>query len=340
MFESLTHAEQLERLTMAASAVLAQFGLAGAEVRPVVYIHNAVFAVTTASGEQFALRLLRPGSRPDGWLRSELDWLEAINRETRLCVPRPLRTTSGEHFALAQVAGLDEPLRASVLHWLAGDSLSPEAMTPHHAGQLGRFLAELHRFSAIFRPGPGFARPRLDWEGLFGAQSQYNPGAGARIFTPEHITVFDAVADRVRVTMNTLGQSPASFGLIHGDFIAKNILFRGETICALDFDTSSYGYYLYDLAPLLLQWSALKPYETLKAALWAGYTAVRPLPDEQQSHVETFVAARHVASCRWIASNLSNPAVSARAPQIIATRVEELRDYLQTGRVERRSEML
>ena len=340
MFETLTYDQQIQHLTDAAQTVLAQFGLPDAEVTPLLYVHNAVFAVIAPTGEKYTLRLLRPGSRPDSWLYSELAWLEAITRETRLCVPRPLRTASGERFALAAVTGLDTPLRAALLHWLDGAALPPEQISVEQAHRLGHYLGELHRFSRVFQPAPGFERPRLDWEGLFGEQSQYNPGAGARIFTPEHMQVFDAVAENVRLTMGTLGQSAANFGLIHGDFIAKNILFRGESICVLDFDNSGYGYYLYDLAPLLLQWSALAQYAALKAALWAGYTAIHPLPDEQQNHVETFVAARHVASCRWIASNLSNPQVSARAPQIIATRVEELRQYLQTGRVERRSEML
>ncbi len=339
MFETLTYDEQLTRLTTAAEAVMSQFGLDAAQITPLLYTHNAVFAVQ-AGEQKYTLRLSRPGSRSDAGLRSELAWLEAISRETKLCVPRPLRTQSGEHLALTKVEGLDEPLRCTLLGWIEGAFIPPEQITPQQSGQLGQFLAELHRFNEVYQPGPNFERPRLDWEGLFGERSPYNPGDGARIFTPQQIVVFDAVAEKVRLTMAQLGETPASFGLIHADFIAKNILFQGDTVCAIDFDNGSYGYYLYDLAPSLLQWSDFAHYADLKAALWAGYNAIRPLPAAHQAHVETFVAARHVASCRWIASNLSNPKVRERAPQIIASRVEELRQYLLTGRVERKSEML
>jgi Ser/Thr protein kinase RdoA (MazF antagonist) len=335
-FESLSYDQQLARLTQAAQDALSAYGLDGAQITPLMYISNAVFRVDHHSGH-YALRLARPALR-DAWLRSELALLEAITRDTDLCVPRPVRTLSGEPLALAPVADRAEPLRAALLTWVEGESIAPEALTLDQAGQMGAFLARLHHYSARFQPPPGFERPRLDWEGLFGQDSPYNPGAGAAIFTPGQTAVFDQVAAQVRAVMDELGTSPAHFGLIHADFIAKNILFHQAAVCALDFDNCAFGCYLYDLAPPLLQWSALPHYAALRAALWHGYTGLRPLPQAHRDHLETFIAGRHVASCRWIASNLDNPKIRARAPQIIAERVGELRGFLQTGRLERRSE--
>lgn len=338
MFEALTYDEQLARLTDAAQKALADYGMAGARVTPLMYVNNAVFLVEAGS-ERYSLRLVRRGQRSEAALRSEMVWLDALNRETGLCLPRPLRPQHGAWLAQARVEGMSEPLWCALFGWVEGESVTPAAMTPAQVEQAGAFLAALHEHSQGFRAPPGFERPRLDWEGLFGSDSPYNPGTGASLFTAEHHAVFEAVGQQARVVMEALGQDSTRFGLIHADFIAKNLLFAEETLCALDFDNCAYGYYLYDLAPLLLQLSADPRYPALKDALWRGYTRTRPLPEGDRAAVETFVAARHVASCRWIAGNLDNPAIRERAPQIIAERVEELRQFLRSGRLERRSGM-
>ena len=165
------------------------------------------------------------------------------------------------------------------------------------------------------------------------------PARGRRFFSAEQLDIMDAVAARVRDTMQALDRERQSFGLIYGDFIHKNYFFQNGRVCAVDFEYCGFGYYLYDLAPVLLGWSPLANYEALKAALWAGYTALRPLPEWDHEHLETFVAARHVASCRWIASNLDNPKIRERATEILAVRSEELLSFLETGRLERRSDI-
>jgi Ser/Thr protein kinase RdoA (MazF antagonist) len=338
-FSSLTYDEQLVRLTQAARRVLRAYGLEGAQITSLLYVNNAVFSVETHDAK-FALRLHRQGLRRADAIESELRWLDAICRDTSLPVPRPIKTLDGAWLANTHVEGLEAPVNAVLFGWVEGVFYNPSAITLAMAERLGAFLAHLHRYSETFQPSDSFYRPRLDWEGLFGTDSPYNPGAGSAIFSADQRDVLDAVGERARQTMHALGESPGDFGLIHADFIAKNYLFDGNKVCAIDFDDCGYGYYLYDLAPPLLQLSSEPGYDALKAALWGGYTAVRPLPEHERAALEVFIASRHVASCRWIAGNLHNPNVRARAPQIIAERVEELRRFLQTGVVERRSDML
>lgn len=333
-FQSLDSDAQLARLTQAAQSALAAYGLQAAHLIPQRVIHNAVFRVEI-SDATFALRIARHST--EAHLYSELTWLEAITRATHLCVPHPVRTRSGA--LMTPVAGIDALAYASLFSWIEGDGVSPQDMTIVQGRQLGAFLAQLHQFAAAFQPPPAFDRPRLDWEGLFGTRSPYNPGDGVRLFQPDQLAVFDAVAEHTRAVMQALGETPATFGLIHADFIAKNYLFQGKIVCALDFDNCAYGFYLYDLAPPLLQFSGEPRYALLKAALWEGYTSLLPLPETYRADLEILIAARHVASCRWIASNLDNPKIRERAPQIIRDRVAELRDFLQTGRLERRSEI-
>jgi Ser/Thr protein kinase RdoA (MazF antagonist) len=336
MFDSLSYEEQLGRFTQAAEQLVPAFGLQDFDVTPLSYIGNAVFAVDCRRGP-YVLRIHRPGHLPAAYIASEMRWLHDLNAQTDLCVPQPLLTRAGEWLAWAAVEGLPNALPAVLFAWLEGNR--PPTLTPDHLHQVGGFLARLHHFSARYTPPADFVRPRLDWEGLFGADSPYDPGDGAQLFTPDQVAMMEAVAEQVRAVMHRLDRDPNSFGLIHGDFIAKNTLFADGTICALDFEYCAWGYYLYELAPVLLGLSPLPDYITLKEALWTGYTAQRPLPAAYRDDLETLVAGRHVASCRWIASNLDNPKIRARAPQILAHRTEELRHFLATGRLERKSEI-
>jgi len=338
-FETLTYGEQLARLTQAAKTVLREYDLSDAAIQPIMYVNNAVFAVESG-GQKFVLRLHRRGLKRSVWIESEMCWLDAIRRDTLLRVPRPVRTLENEFIAQAEVEGIDEPLNSTLLRWVEGIFYKTSELNLEQVRKLGVFLARLHQYSAIFQPDASFQLPRLDWEGLFGVNSPYHAGESEKFFTPEQMAVFDEVAARARDMIEKLGETRENFGLIHADFIAKNYLFNGDTVCAIDFDDSAFGYYLYDLAPPLLQFSIEPAYPAMKAALWEGYTAVRPLPEGYRNDLETFIAARHVASCRWIVGNLHNPNIHERAPQIIRDRVEELRRFLDTGQLERKSVML
>jgi Ser/Thr protein kinase RdoA (MazF antagonist) len=215
-----------------------------------------------------------------------------------------------------------------------------EAITNMQIQSIGTFLATLHQHSAQFKLPTNFIRPKLDWEGLFGKRSPYQSDDEEKTFTTHQKEVLDEVAEKVRAVMEQLGETSDVFGLVHGDFIAKNILIDDDAVCVIDFDDCGFGYYLYDFAPLLLQFSNSPRYEMVKELFWQAYTITRPLPENHRNYLEAFVAGRHVASCRWIAGNLQNPTVRERAPKILQDRTEELQNFLLTGKLERRSETI
>ena len=242
--------------------------------------------------------------------------------------------------AQVRVAGLPDLQRCSLLSWLPGAPLPPEALAPGQARAMGELLARLHDFASQWRPPPGFARPRLDAAGLFGERSPYASDAGDTLFSSELRQLMVAVAQRTHTLMQRLDSELDARGLIHADFIAKNCLFTDAGACALDFDDCAWSYFLYDLAPAMLQFSALPGHTDLAEALWSGYTVRRPLPQTQRNDLETLIAARLVASCRWLAANQQVPQVRAQTAELLAQRAATLRDYLNTGRVRRRSAML
>lgn len=330
--------EQQKRWMASVEHLLAQTGWQDAQIRLLGHTHNTVFELIRGEDERFVLRLHRPQQMSPARLASEQDWLRAVSTGTRLRVPQPMPFGDGAWIASAPFN--DETVMALLFRYLPGDSVLPADFTEAHARQVGHFLAEMHQFSARFTPPQSFDRPRLDWEGLFGENSPYHPGAGAAIFTPDQREIFAAVAECVRLAMAELGEDRGEFGMIHADLLCKNLLFRAGEAAAIDFEYCGWGYYLYDLAPLLWQLRSESAFPALRKALWAEYTAIRPLSARHHELLEVFLAARHLASCRWIAANLSHPAVRDKAPQIVEARTAEMRHFLQTGRLERDSEIL
>ena len=338
-FETLGYNEQLARLTESAGVALRSYGYPDSAFHSVAYINNAVFEVHTPDGGHFALRLHRPGHKRLEWIKSELVWLEAICRDTSLCVPHPIQSMNAEPIVYAPVEGLSEPIVCTLFDWIEGDFEGIDTLSLPRVREVGKYLSRLHRYSMSFDPPAGFTRPRLDENALSGVESAYNPGAGAALFTDEHRRTFQQVEERVRNVMRELSSSKESFGLIHADFLMKNILFKGEEICAIDFDDCSWGYFLYDLAPLMLQFKDEPRYPELRDTLWEGYTAHRALPDAYRAYVETFVAARDMFSCWWVAGNLHNPRIRERAPELISYRVAELQRFLETGSISQQGDI-
>ncbi len=50
---------------------------------------NHTFRIDRADGARFILRVHRPGYQSPASIRSELEWLEALRRDSTLPVPRP-----------------------------------------------------------------------------------------------------------------------------------------------------------------------------------------------------------------------------------------------------------
>ena len=304
------------------------------------YSHNAVFKVSAADGD-YVLRLQPPGRVKAAELRSELRWLRTIRRDTDLIAPFPRSAVAdGKETLLVSVdhPQLPPAIYGSLFEYAPGVVRPAAEIDFGDAFRIGVYLGKLHT-AGQFQPPPGFSRPRLDWEGLFGERSPYHPGDNADLIQSEALA---QTAARVREVMRGLGPGADEFGLIHADLLAKNILFHQGGAAALDFEYCGWGYYLYDLAPLLWQFKGERAadYEQLEDALWSGYISIRPQADARRELLETLIAGRQLASCRWLAANLHHPTVRAAAPKLLAQREDELKGFLDSGKLRRRSPTL
>lgn len=270
---------------VADTALARHYGLGGSRLRLLSDGENTTFRVD-ADGGPFVLRVQRSTGSPwhpvrtDDMVRSELAWLTALRGDTDLAVPEPVPADGGE--PMVSVDGRT----CLLLRWMPGRFLDA-GLRPVHLERVGRFTALLHEHAAGFRPPPGFVRHQVAE-----VSPEVTANAVAVVGERDAATVV-AVLDRAAAARDDLGDDRDRYGLVHADLHHENYLFRpGGEPAVIDFDDCGWGHHLYDLAVTVSELQHLPDRERLRAALLRGYRSVRPLPDEQERHLDTFAALR------------------------------------------------
>ena len=326
------HTEETQ-WTEALRKVLAREAPQILDIRLLARTHNLVFELVQRDGRRLILRLHQAGQVQSLHLESEILWLQFLQSE--LCVPHPIALASGAF--LGQVQHPDGlPAYFVIFLYQQGEQPDAVQLCPEHMASLGRFLGRLHAASTRFVPDDRFVRPRLDGPGLFEAGGIYDPGPAHAHFSPVQQRIMAQVAEQVYGSFRQLGEGPDAFGLIHGDLILKNTIWHNFSCCALDFEYCGWGYFLYDLAPLLWQLRTESNHEALQLALWDAYCTERPQMRVHAPHLESLIAGRQLASMRWLAQNRHLPQYQPIFERLIQHRSDELAHFLTTGRLVRK----
>lgn len=304
-FQSLSHRGQVRRLKEMALAALADYGLSVARVKPLVHVENTTFRVWAADGSRYVMRITRPGKQTVEGVRAEMQWLAALRRDTDLIVPEPVPTRDGELLTIKEAEGVPEPRICVLFHWVAGQFLNKE-LTPAHLERVGILTAHLHEHVSRWVPPEGFTRGSVANLSDKTVARMVNLVAALR--SPEDVQIVEAVLARARAVLETLGDHPEHYGLIHADLHQDNYLFHRGEVRAIDFDDCGYGPFLYDLGVTLFELHHRPDFPALRAALLSGYRSVRPLPTEHEGYLETLYALRHLQIMIWKMEMRHHPA--------------------------------
>lgn len=327
-FEYLPRSTQIRRMRRLAQTVLTAYGFEQAQLTPLQHFLNTTFRIDIPYQKQrFVLRISRAGYQDAATIRSELLWLQAIRREIGLVVPEPLSNRYGLLLTTAEIPALREPRHCVIFRWVDG-RFHHARLCPADLEHVGMLMAKLHLHVQRFMLPQGFTRKRWDLEGLQGGALGIEPEMSRKHLSSEECGVLDKVAERVGQTMQTLGEGPEVFGLIHADMHQWNYLFHRGNVHLIDFDTSGWGYFAYDMAvtfSTLLNHPALP---ALRTAFLKGYRQVRPLSLEQEACIDIFVAARIFGHTQWLAAHIGEPAFGNKAAVRVAQQLGVLRDWL------------
>jgi Ser/Thr protein kinase RdoA (MazF antagonist) len=327
-FAQLSGPGQVRWLRQLALAALAEYGLAGAQLRPLKHWNNTTFAVR-AGTRRLVLRLNRPGFQDVAAIRGELQWLQAL-RAAGLQVPAPVVAPDGRLVISARAEGVPEPRDCALFAWLPGSFLD-RRLGVAQLEEVGRFAARLH--STPFAPPPGFVRKTWDLSTLLGGDAGIDQ-EGIRVhLNAGEERVIEAVRARLEQAFADLGRGPHAWGLIHADLHPGNLLFQGEQVGAIDFDDCGWGCFLYDLAVILSELRHRPAYAQLRQALLRGYRQVRDLLADCERHLDTLMAGRLLGLAIWIAGVADHPQNRYQAPQVVAATLDQLRLFVKTGRM-------
>jgi len=343
-YTELSYLGRLRRMRLLAQHALAAYGMGTARFRLLRQAGNTLFRVYTVgeaptAGDlfepgQYLLRIHEPGYQAPDAIELELHWLAAMRREADLPVQEPVPSLDGRFLIAVEHAGVPQARFCSLLRWIKGRSVKRH-VRPAHLRAQGRLMARMHDVAVRWQPPAGLSKRRFDWDGLF--QNDVGsgmPNAEAWALLPERWRgAFEVVAQRTRQVMESWGQGPEVYGLIHGDLaVDANLLFWHGEPRAIDFDDSGYGYWIYDLAVALEYCWGEAAFPRNREALLAGYTEHRSLPPEQLAQLELFIAATEVYWNLWAAGGTHlYPQYRAGLEERIRRTAELVVRFVETG---------
>ena len=134
-FEELTYLGQVRRLRQVAQAAIDAYGLPKARLKFIARSENTTFRVDLVDpapaisadksyeANRYLLRIHRSGYQTGESINSELVWLAALRSETRIIVPEPVPTLTGDLLAEVAVPGVPGRQACSLLRWVRGRSI-------------------------------------------------------------------------------------------------------------------------------------------------------------------------------------------------------------------------
>ncbi|TPG28327.1 phosphotransferase enzyme family protein [Mycolicibacterium hodleri] len=263
---------------------------------------NATYAVTDAdTGAQSILRVHRKGYHLPHEIESELDWLDALQRDGDVTVPTVLPAHDGRRMVTVDQDGTAR----HVVHFemIAGAEPDEETLTVADFHTLGQITAALHDHSTSWSRPAGFGRFSWDWSHSLGDQPRWGRWQDATgVGEPETTTLDRAVALLQRRLLE-YGTGPEVFGLVHADLRLANLLIDGDAITVIDFDDCGFGWHIYDFGTAVSFFEDDPAVPEWQDAWATGYRTRRTLPATDEAMLPSFVLLRRMLLLAWMGSH-------------------------------------
>jgi Ser/Thr protein kinase RdoA (MazF antagonist) len=303
---------QRDPFLAAAWQALERFPIKSVGVSLLARAENITFKVTDDDGDRYTLRLHRPAYHTLQELESERLWTKAL-LQAGIHVPEPITTRDGRDYADVDVPLLGEHRHASLSRWVPGELLmqliredTPRERLELHFQALGALIATMNNQAANWQPPAEFRRHALDADGLMGIQPFWGRFWERSDISPGERALLVETRSRLHGLLTRYGKDPSRYSVIHADLHPGNVLVSGDTLTAIDFDDTAWGWHMYDLAVALHQCQELAEFGALYAACVEGYRSVRPVTEEDLSMLPMFLLVRGMAEIGWFADRPEN----------------------------------
>ncbi|HXK32867.1 MAG TPA: phosphotransferase [Dehalococcoidia bacterium] len=239
-------------------------------------------------GRRRYLRLVPPGWRTRAELAGEVAFMEHL-RTRGVPLSAPVATSAGA-FVVAAPSSAGE-CHALVFEAVEGHAEDDVHWTPEQAYEAGRLMARMHVASYRFSLPPGTSRP--SWRDEFVALERE---------LPESETDLWDIIHEARALFETLPPTPDSYGVVHFDLSGDNIVWRGLSPAAIDFDDCLTHWYIADITRTVAYFreQARGAVGAQERAFMEGYEMVRPLGDAWQALLPRFLRLALISELAWV----------------------------------------
>ncbi|GAA4265809.1 phosphotransferase [Frondihabitans peucedani] len=270
----------------------------GVGVTLIAVSENVTFKVTEAQDATLVVRLGRPGyAESIEHVRSELLWVEALQRDAGVPTPSPRHGADGD---LVQFLTDDSGATWTAVgfDFVTGTILEDQTDFADHFVEIGELTGRLHEHARGWEPPTGFQRFAWTLDDMTGGLARWGDWRGAPLAEADRATVERAELS-ARATLSGVPRAPSHWGLIHSDLRPSNVMTHEGAMTIIDFDDCGHGYFLYDFG------SALTFYEHRPEALemgarWLdGYRRVAPLTRDDLEIAGALSLMRRLTMLGW-----------------------------------------
>jgi Ser/Thr protein kinase RdoA (MazF antagonist) len=282
---------QTDSLTLFAHEILKKYGVSDAEVECINFEFNATFAVSTESGQKYALRLNINSTRVVSNIQAETQWVRDLARIPSINVPTPIAALDDEYLVSAHHPESGQTIFGVMYSWLEGDEIGDEP-TMDQLHTVGRAMALLHENSSHFKLTDGAELPTFDdffWgteDFLFSSKS---------IVPPRERELLRQAHDLIMKYTDEL-YATSEVHIIHADLHGWNLMWHEDKLFIFDFDDCGYGAEAQDIAVALYYLDTPEQ----DAALLDGYKSIRPLPRFSENAMKALLLQRRLLLLNYL----------------------------------------
>ena len=307
-----------------ASAALPSYGLERATVELLSFSENATYLVRDGA-RRVVLRVHRPDYHSLAAVESELDWMDAVRRDTPVVTPEVIPAIDGRRVIEVRVG--DRTCLCDLFTFVPG-VVAEDATARISFSDLGEINARLHEHALGWVPPRGFTRFRWDLGTTLGPHGRWGDWRDAPRLTPGDAEAIEHAERRVVERLTTYGTGPDRFGLVHADLRLSNLIVDAGRITVIDFDDSGWGWFMTDLGAVV-SWIEDSPEAATIVEDWLrGYRRVRPLAAADVAEIPTFVMLRRLMLTAWISTHPESEPARRLGPTYAAGTAALARRYL------------
>lgn len=326
----LDHDELLLRLCELANRSLELWDVPeDATARLINVAENATFLVETQKGYKSILRVHREGYHTRRAIECELCWTEALNNSGCVTTPGLIQGRNGEVVQSAELPGRLGERMMVMFEFVEGQHPDETHDLAGPFEELGELAARTHEHTIAWKKPEPFERLIWNLDAVYGPHATWgNWRDGPNVGTQQILDVLERVEATVTRRVVAFGQSEQRYGLIHADMRLANLLIDNGNTRVIDFDDCGFGWFMYDFAAGISFIEDDPQIPAMRDAWVCGYRKVRPLSDEEESEIDSFVMLRRMALLAWIGSRKDVPEAQALASNFAHISAELGEGYL------------